>query len=154
MKYGFAQTINLLVDMNNFIDCIDKKNNYIKLKVNSKVYSLATIFAAGYTFLDKVYILLDKDSKGNIFIFLSPQKKNSNFKKIGLEFFNELLNYSHYFSTSKTNSETIKLILQRALFSANPSMSREVEDKYIDNLIDKELGENKENGKNTLPKKR
>ena len=140
--------------MDNFIDFIDKKNNYIKLKVNSKVYSLATIFAAGYTFLDKVYILLDKDSKGNIFIFLSPQKKNSNFKKIGLEFFNELLNYSHYFSTSKTNSETIKLILQRALFSANPSMSREVEDKYIDNLIDKELGENKENGKNTLPKKR
>jgi len=154
VKYGFAQTINLLVDMNNFIDCIDKKNNYIKLKVNSKVYPLETIFAAGYTFLDKVYILLDKDSKGNIFIFLSPQKKNSNFKKIGLEFFNELLNYSHYFSTSKTNSETIKLILQRALFSANPSMSREVEDKYIDNLIDKELGENKENGKNTLPKKR
>jgi len=140
--------------MDNFIDFIDKKNNYIKLKVNSKVYSLATIFAAGYTFLDKVYILLDKDSKGNIFIFLSPQKKNSNLKKIGLEFFNELLNYSHYFSTSKTNSETIKLILQRALFSANPSMSREVEDKYIDNLIDKELGENKENGKNTLPKKR
>ena len=151
---GFAQIINLLVIMDNFIDFIDKKNNYIKLKVNSKVYSLATIFAAGYTFLDKVYILLDKDSKGNIFIFLSPQKKNSNFKKIGLEFFNELLNYSHYFSTSKTNSETIKLILQRALFSANPSMSREVEDKYIDNLIDKELGENKENGKNTLPKKR
>jgi len=140
--------------MDNFIDFIDKKNNYIKLKVNSKVYSLATIFAAGYTFLDKVYILLDKDNKGNIFIFLSPQKKNSNLKKIGLEFFNELLNYSHYFSTSKTNSETIKLILQRALFSANPSMSREVEDKYIDNLIDKELGENKENGKNTLPKKR
>ena len=154
MKYGFAQIINLLVIMDNFIDFIDKKNNYIKLKVNSKVYSLATIFAAGYTFLDKVYILLDKDSKGNIFIFLSPQKKNSNLKKIGLEFFNELLNYSHYFSTSKTNSETIKLILQRALFSANPSMSREVEDKYIDNLIDKELGENKENGKNTLPKKR
>jgi len=151
---GFAQIINLLVIMDNFIDFIDKKNNYIKLKVNSKVYSLATIFAAGYTFLDKVYILLDKDSKGNIFIFLSPQKKNSNLKKIGLEFFNELLNYSHYFSTSKTNSETIKLILQRALFSANPSMSREVEDKYIDNLIDKELGENKENGKNTLPKKR
>jgi len=140
--------------MDNFIDFIDKKNNYIKLKVNSKVYSLATIFAAGYTFLDKVYILLDKDNKGNIFIFLSPQKKNSNLKKIGLEFFNELLNYSHYFSTSKTNSETIKLILQRALFSANPSMSREVENKYIDNLIDKELGENKENGKNTLPKKR
>ncbi len=140
--------------MNNFIDNIDKKNNHIKLKVNSKIYPLATIFAAGYTFLDKAYILLDKDNKGNIYIYLSPQKKNADLKKVGLEFFNELLNYGHYFSTSKTNSETIKLILQRALFSANPSMAKEAEDKYIGNLIDEELGSSKENGRNTSRKKR
>lgn len=140
--------------MNNFIDTIDKKNNYIKLKVSSKIYPLATIFAAGYAFLDRVYILLDKDKKGNIFIYLSPQKKTKDLKKIGLEFFNELLNYSHYFTIAKVNSETIKLILQRALFSASPSMAKDAEDKYIDNLIDEELGDSKNNAETTLSKKR
>lgn len=140
--------------MNNFIATIDKKNNHIKLKVNSQVYPLATIFAAGYTFLDKAYILLDKDNKGNIFIYLFPQKKNKDLKKFGLEFFNELLNYSHYFSASKANSETIKLILQRALFSASPSMAKDAEDKYIDNLIDEELGNDKEKSRITSVKKR
>ena len=140
--------------MDNFIDIVDKKDNYIRLKVNSKVYPLETIFAAGYTFLDKVYILLDKDKKGNIFIYLSPQKKTKDLKKIGLEFFNELLNYSHYFTIAKVNSETIKLILQRALFSASPSMAKDAEDKYIDNLIDEELGDSKNNAETTLSKKR
>lgn len=140
--------------MDNFIDTIAKEDNYIRLKVNSQVYPLTTIFAAGYTFLDKAYILLDKDNKGNIFIYLSPQKKTKDLKKIGLEFFNELLNYSHYFSASKTNSETIKLILQRALFSVNPSMVQEAEDQYIDNLIDEELGGDKKNARNTPLKKR
>lgn len=140
--------------MDNFIDSIVEEKDYIRLKVNSQVYPLATIFAAGYTFLDKVYILLDKDKKGNIFIYLSPQKKTKDLKKIGLEFFNELLNYSHYFSASKANSETIKLILQRALFSANPSMVGEVEDQYINNLVDEELGGSKKDGRNTSLKKR
>jgi len=140
--------------MDNFIDSIVEGKGYIRLKVNSQVYPLATIFAAGYTFLDKAYILLDKDKKGNIFIYLSPQKKTKDLKKIGLEFFNELLNYSHYFSASKANSETIKLILQRALFSVDSSMVQELEDQYIDNLIDKELGNDKEKSKITSVKKR
>lgn len=140
--------------MDNLIDTIAEEDNYIRLKVNSQVYPLATIFAAGYTFLDKAYILLDKDKNGNIFIYLSPQKKTKDLKKFGLEFFNELLNYSHYFSASKANSETIKLILQRALFSANHSMAKDAEDRYIDNLIDQELGGSKKNGGNTSLKKR
>tara|TARA_B100000315_G_C14494509_1_gene549253 strand:- start:532 stop:954 length:423 start_codon:yes stop_codon:yes gene_type:complete len=140
--------------MDNFIDLIAEKDNYIRLKVNSKVYPFAIIFAAGYTFLDRVYIVLDKDKKGNIFIYLSPQKKTKDLKKIGLEFFNEMLNYSHYFFASETNSETIKLILQRALFSVNPSMVQEVEDQYIDNLINEELGNNKKNAKTVSLKKR
>jgi len=143
-----------IVIMGNFIDTIAEENNYIRLKVNSQVYPLATIFAAGYTFLDKAYILLDKDRKGNIFIYLSPQKKTKDLKKFGLEFLNELFNYSHYFSASKANSETIKLILQRALFSASPSMAKDAEDKYIDNLIDQELGGSKKNGGNAPLKKR
>ena len=37
----------------------DRDTKYAKITVNPKIYSLQTIFAAAYVFLDKAYILLD-----------------------------------------------------------------------------------------------
>ena len=122
---------------------IKEYKNCIKLTVSEKVYSLSAIYSAGYVFLDRVYIYLDKDPKNKICIWLFPKNKKENLNKLGMDFYNELLNYAHYFSASKANSEAIKLILQRALFSASPSMAKDAEDKYIENLINQELGDEK-----------
>ncbi|MCF7916192.1 MAG: hypothetical protein K9L61_00250 [Candidatus Omnitrophica bacterium] len=122
------------------MDNIKVKDDYIQLKVDSKIYPLETIFAAGYVFLDKAYIILDKN-KDKIIINLYPQDKRKQSKKLGQEFFNELLNYSHYFSSLQRNSEIIKLIMQRACFSANPSLAKEAEGKYIKNKIKKDFNE-------------
>ncbi len=119
---------------------IEVKENRVQLKVNSNLYPLEVIFAAGYVFLDKAYVILDK-YRDNIIINLYPQDRRKKLEKLGSEFFNELLNYSHYFSSLKRNSEVIKLIMQRALFSANPSLAKEAEDKYIKNKINKGLDE-------------
>ena len=112
---------------------------YGELRVNSDIYSKETIFAVGYVLLDKAYILLDSDKKDTI-IYIYPQKKKTDLKKLTMEFCNELLNYAHYFSRLENNAEAIKTIMQRALFSAAPSLVQEAEEKEIEDLI-KELEE-------------
>ncbi|MEW5895209.1 MAG: hypothetical protein AB1650_05585 [Candidatus Omnitrophota bacterium] len=114
-----------------------------ELRVNSKIYSKETLFAVGYVFLDKAYILLDAD-KSDAIVYLYPQQKGTDLKKLCLEFCNELINYSHYFSRIQNNAEAIKAIMQRALFSAAPSLIQEAEEKEIEDLI-KELEEEEEN---------
>lgn len=113
--------------------------DYAELCVNSEIYTKETIFAVGYVLLDKVYILLDAVKKDFV-IYIYPQNKKTDLKKVTLEFCNELLNYAHYFSRLENNTETIKLIMQRALFSAAPSLVQEAEEKEIEDLI-KELEE-------------
>lgn len=123
---------------------IKVKDGYAELRVNSEIYSKETIFAVGYVVLDKVYILLDID-KSDIVVYLYPQQKGADLKQLCLEFCNELLNYAHYFSRAQNNAEAIKSIMQRALFSAAPSLVQEAEEKEIEDLI-KELEEEEENG--------
>ena len=117
-------------------------DDYAELRVNSKIYSKEIIFAVGYVFLDKAYILLDR-GKDDIIVYLYPQKKSANLKTLILEFCNELMNYAHYFSRSENNAEAIKTIMQRALFSAAPSLVQEAEEKEIEDLI-KELEEDED----------
>jgi len=111
-----------------------------KLTVNQKVYSLPTIYSAGYVFLDRAYLYLDKDAKGRIIIWLFPKNKKENLEKLAMDFYNELINYAHYNTSLKANSEVIKMLMQRALFSAAPSLAQEAEEAEIQDLI-KELEE-------------
>ena len=113
---------------------------FAKLTVNQKVYSLPTIYSAGYVFLDRAYLYLDKDTKGRIIIWLFPKNKKEDFEKLAMDFYNELINYAHYNTSLKANSEVIKMLMQRALFSAAPSLAQEAEESEIQDLI-KELEE-------------
>lgn len=115
------------------------KDGYVEIEINSRIYSKEIVFAAGYIFLDKAYILLDQD-KDKIIAYIYTKDKNADLKKLGLDFYNELLNYAHYFSRTKANAEAIKSMMQRALFSSAPSLVQETEDKEIESLI-KELEE-------------
>lgn len=124
----------------------NSKNNYVKLIVDSKVYPLSTIYAAGYIFLDKAYIYLDKNKNGKIEVSLYAKKDKEDMDKLKKEFYNELLNYAHYFSSLKSNTETTKMLLQRALFSTAPSLVKEAEEKEIEDLI-KELEEEEQKDK-------
>jgi len=94
--------------------------------------------------------MLDKE-KHDFLVYLYPQRQGCNLKKLALDFYNELLNYSHYFWRLKANSEVIKVLMQRALFSASPSLAQEAEEKEITQLI-KELED--EEGETTTSKKK
>lgn len=115
-----------------------KGKDWVKLTVDTKVYSLSTVYSAGYVFLDTAYLYLDKNSKGKLLVWLFPKNKKTNLDKLGMDFCNELLNYAHYNSRLKANAEAVKMLMQRALFSAAPSMVQEAEEEEIKDLI-KEL---------------
>ena len=127
-----------------------EKKGWIKLSVDSKVYPLGTIYSAGYVFLDKAYIYLDREKGDKIAIWLLPKDKKELQNNLKGEFLNELLNYAHYFNSLKANAESMKMLMQRALFSAAPSLVKDSEEKEIEDLI-KELEE--EENKETKKKK-
>jgi len=108
------------------------------LQVNTEIYSLQTIYAAGYTFLDRAYILIDKGKNNKILNVMIFNKNNGDVQKLGMEFYNELINYAHYFSRVEGNAGIIKTIMQRVLFSVNPKFSEEAEEQEIQDLL-KEL---------------
>jgi len=118
-------------------DEINKRENYIKLRVSEKIYPKETIFAAGYVFLDKAFIVVDKD-KQDVLVYLFPKKEGQDLRRLGFEFTAELLNYAHYFNSARINAEAVKAIMQRALFLVPPPVAKVNKDKELEELI-KEL---------------
>ncbi|MBF0504796.1 MAG: hypothetical protein HQL14_06940 [Candidatus Omnitrophica bacterium] len=116
----------------------EKANDWIKVAVDLKVYPLQSVHSAGYAFMDRAHVRLEEEKKDLVAAWLKPKSKDQDIEKLALEFCDELLNYAHYFSSLKTNADNMKTLLQRALFSASPSIVKEAEEKEIENLI-KEL---------------
>jgi His-Xaa-Ser system protein HxsD len=104
--------------------------------------------AAAYTFTDKAYIILDKEGD-RIKVKLIP-KEGQGVKDIELEFHNQLINYSNYHNSMESNADVAKLIVERAMFYANPSLIDEAEEKEIEKLL-KEL--DMEDGKDQTQQK-
>jgi len=116
----------------------EELDDWIKVPVDLKVYPLQAIHSSGHAFMDRAHIRLEEEKKDLIAVWLKSKNDAKDLQKLALEFSDELLNYAHYFSSLKVNAENMKILLQRALFSASPSVVKEAEDKEIENLI-KEL---------------
>ncbi len=122
-----------------------QSDGWVKVVVQTKVYALQAVYAAGYVMMDKAYIYLDMDAKDKVAVWLKPKGK-ADMDQLAMDFCQELLNYAHYFASLKVNAESMKILLQRALFSAAPSMVKEAEEKEIQDLI-KELEQEEEKEK-------
>jgi hypothetical protein len=116
----------------------EKAEDWIKVPVSLKVYPLQSVHSAGYAFMDRAHVRLEEEKHDMIAVWLKSKNEKQDLERLALEFSDELLNYAHYFSSLKTNAENMKVLLQRALFSASPSIVKEAEEKEIENLI-KEL---------------
>lgn len=115
-----------------------KGKDWVKVFVNTKVYSMNTIYSAAYIFLDKAYFYLDGNNRNAVYVWLFPKNKEDDLVLLAKDFLNELINYANYYSNLKVNAEAVKLLMQRALFSVTPSLAKEAEEKEIEDLI-KEL---------------
>lgn len=93
------------------------------IRVNSKIYPLEIIESAAYVFTDRAYIILDGDPENEVIVMIKP-KQGYDKRILESEFHNELLNYKTYARFSDKNKELRLAILQRALVTNNPALSK------------------------------
>ena len=103
--------------------------------LDTKLYPLSSIYSACYVFLDRAYIRLEGDPQKEVKVVISA-KEGENLELLEKEFHNELLNYLNYSQNLKENQDVVKLIVEKALFSASPKLTEEVEEKEIQELIE------------------
>ena len=78
------------------IENFDKETKCVKLVLNQKMYSLQTLYAASYVFLDKAYILFDQGKGQEIVVYMFSKGKGC-LRTLALEFYNELINFENLF---------------------------------------------------------
>lgn len=115
-----------------------QSDDWVMVPVDLKAYPLQAVHSAGYAFMDRAHVRLEEEKKDLLAVWLKSKDAKKDLQQLALEFSDELLNYAHYLSSLKINAENMKVLLQRALFSASPSVVKEAEEKEIENLI-KEL---------------
>jgi His-Xaa-Ser system protein HxsD len=94
------------------------RNGSVSVSVNTRLYPLDVIYSASYMFLDRAYILLDGDPQKAVEVRMVPKGKEDP-KTMGMEFNNELLNYSLYKTQSEKNAAVRQAILQRAIITGD-----------------------------------
>ena len=122
-------------------------DNAVTITLNPKVYSLQIIYSSAYALLDKAYIVLDGDPEKEITVQLFS-KKGENADILKQRFYDELVNYGNYYNSLNRDKEIVKMILERALFSANPGIAEDAEEKEIQELL-KELKAEEEHTKHS-----
>lgn len=121
------------------MDNIKIEKDSVVLIINPKIYPLSTIYSASYVFLDRAYVLLDGNPEKEVIVKLKPKQKQD-LKKLGMEFFNELINYADYQKRAEQTKNIRETILQRALLTNDPSFIESAQDKEIaEELEDEEL---------------
>ena len=95
---------------------INKKDNYVLISVNPKIYPVDVVLSSAYIFTDSCYVLVDGDPNEEIIVELRP-KKEEDIEKIGRDFNNELVNYANYAVQAIKNSRLREAILNRVLLT-------------------------------------
>jgi His-Xaa-Ser system protein HxsD len=110
---------------------IRTENGAAILSINPKIYPLAAIYSAAYIFLDKAYIILDGEPEKEVIVRLKP-KEGYEPKQLGLEFFNELINYADYRERAEHTRRIREIFLQRSLITNDPGFILDVDNSRID----------------------
>lgn len=123
-------------DTNGFSFELLNKDNSVKFKINTQIYSLSAIYQAAYFFLDKVYVFLDGDPKKEILVIFKAKEEiegEGGLSKIAGEFYNELLNQLLREKVSSTNAKIREYVVSQALYNAVPNevdeLLKEVEEE-------------------------
>lgn len=96
------------------------KDGAIHLALDSQAYSLSRAYATAYAYLDRAWILFERNGDSEIRIWIRPKKEGADLEILAKEFLNELVSVTNYFNNLEANKEVISMIMQRALFSASP----------------------------------
>ena len=101
---------------------LNSEENMVIVTVNPKMYDRKIVYAAAYTFLDKVFVVLEGDPEDEILVELRPKEK-VDLEELGRDFNNELINYAVYYSQLDKNQFIRDTIIQKA--TSNMGVSNE-----------------------------
>jgi len=125
---------------------LETTEEYCKLRINKGMYPKETLYAAAYAFLDRAYVLLDEE--GDQFVIYLYKKQAAqqecggaqppdvDLKTLGMQFTNELNNFNNYLTNLRENKDVVKLLIERAMFSANPGLIEEAEQEEVKKLLE------------------
>lgn len=111
------------------------------LKISSDIYSRDCVLNTAYTFLDRAYILVDRDQ--NYFLIElrpkdSEQQAGARISQLAGEFQNELLNQEIRKTVMNRTCNVRELILARAMYSSyieEPQLPEQSDETYsIDDI--------------------
>jgi His-Xaa-Ser system protein HxsD len=93
--------------------------------VDLDIYPLEVVMAAGYSFIDRFYVLMDKEGQGRVRVSLSakPSQSGALAAAVADEFSNELLSQALRHEIGKKHEKVREILLARALFGAAPKMA-------------------------------
>lgn len=98
---------------------VHKKEGYVIVSVNPRIYSLDILYSAAYVLLDKAYLIIDGDPNEEILIEIRPRENGLDLETLGRELNNELINYAVYKLRSDRNKNIRNAIVQRAFDTNN-----------------------------------
>jgi His-Xaa-Ser system protein HxsD len=116
---------------------IEEKEGKSLIKLNPSIYPLDAVYSAAYVFLDRAYILLDGDPKSEIRVII--RSKSGKSENLAMEFTNELIKCCEYKVNSERNKDLRRIILERAIVTAESSGQAPTpieEDDFLDDPED------------------
>lgn len=112
---------------------VHQEEQAVSLTLSEITYTLTTLYAASYVFIDRAYVHLDKKD-GSFVVTLYP-KKGQDLDALGKAFLSELINQGHYFAQLEKTQEVTKMIVERAFFSTDPALADKAEEEEIHELL-------------------
>ena len=93
--------------------------------VDLDIYPLDVVMAAGYSFIDRCYVLIDKEGNGKVRVSLSvkPGQHGELAGRLAGEFSNELVSQALRREVGNKHEKVREILLARALFGAAPKMA-------------------------------
>lgn len=116
---------------------IHKNENYVIVFVNPKIFPLEILYAAGYVFLDRAYVVLDGDPDKELEVYLRSKKKKIDLEILGRDFNNELISYSAYKVQSEFNKDITEEVVKKSLDTNSQEVFMEDDSEdYLDDPLE------------------
>lgn len=71
----------------------DEKKNWVKIKIDSSIFTPKQVVVTANQFKDNSWIVMDTDSEGNVLVKILPKKEKneSDLREMGLDFQTNLI---------------------------------------------------------------
>ena len=70
---------------------VDKKENLVRLIVDTKFYGASAVIIAGKEYTESCWVYIDGDANDKLLVTLKPKNKDIDLNTLGYEFYNYML---------------------------------------------------------------